>query len=203
MITEEDPLRGLLFYLDLAFSHTLHVVQIRQIWSGNEPDSATFLGMAFESPSKGGFASSSVETLLRVGGWASIDDRTLNPYRGYRVGPCLSCHFVPKSLPADAGMEKSLPPSLNLLPASTPTPCPCFIIGCTLGGALDAWLRQFCGWPPLGLSASASARLHAASHIEIDWTRQCGRASAPGTEACTAGRLHTGSQSFCSQNENT
>ena len=27
MITDEDPLRGLLFYYDLGFSHTLHVLK--------------------------------------------------------------------------------------------------------------------------------------------------------------------------------
>ena len=30
MITDEDPLRGLLFYLDLGFSHTLHVLEERR-----------------------------------------------------------------------------------------------------------------------------------------------------------------------------
>jgi len=30
MITDEDPLRGLLFYEDLGFSHTLHVLKERR-----------------------------------------------------------------------------------------------------------------------------------------------------------------------------
>ena len=30
MITDEDPLRGLLFYLYLGFSHTLHVLKERR-----------------------------------------------------------------------------------------------------------------------------------------------------------------------------
>ena len=31
MITDEDPLRGLLFYWDLGFSHTLHVLKERHV----------------------------------------------------------------------------------------------------------------------------------------------------------------------------
>ena len=30
MITDEDPLRGLVFYWDLGFSHTLHVLKERR-----------------------------------------------------------------------------------------------------------------------------------------------------------------------------
>jgi len=38
MITDEDPLRGLLFYLDLGFSHTLHVhgrILVKNVWSNS------------------------------------------------------------------------------------------------------------------------------------------------------------------------
>ena len=36
MITDEDPLRGLLFYLDLGFSHTLHVLK-KGVGGANTP----------------------------------------------------------------------------------------------------------------------------------------------------------------------
>ena len=32
MIIDEDPLWGLLFYYDLGFSHTLHVLAERRLW---------------------------------------------------------------------------------------------------------------------------------------------------------------------------
>ena len=32
MITDEDPLRGMLFNWDLSFSHTLHVIKARRRW---------------------------------------------------------------------------------------------------------------------------------------------------------------------------
>jgi hypothetical protein len=34
MITDEDPMRGFLFYWDLGFSRTLHVLEEGQLLSG-------------------------------------------------------------------------------------------------------------------------------------------------------------------------
>ena len=42
IITDEDPLRGLLVYWDLGFSHTLHVLVPRgekMLYSGTDPES--------------------------------------------------------------------------------------------------------------------------------------------------------------------